>query len=172
MVWLIVLAIATILAILAIVIRSGLMRVRGQVRQSWSGLDAILIERHDLLPGLLDSCARHMQYEQEALERVSRADTAVIMAAAREDIAALAAAEKTLQDSIARLLALADNYPQLCADPAFPGLRGRIGQLDEAIDERREHYNLAANLQNIRSHAFPHRLVARFIGLQPAALFE
>jgi LemA protein len=94
------------------------------------------------------------------------------MAAAREDIPALAAAEKSLQDSIARLLALVDNYPQLCADPAFPGLCERIGQLDEAICERREHYNFAANLQNVRSQSFPHRLIARFIGLHPAVLFE
>jgi len=172
MAWIIVLAIATLLAILAIVIRSGLMRVRAEVRQSWSSLDTLLIERHDLLPGLLEPCAHHMRYEQDALDRVSRADAAVIIAAAREDIPALAAAEKSLQGSIARLLALADNYPQLGADPAFRGLRERIGQLDEAIRERREHYNFAANLQNVRSQSFPHRLIARFIGFHPAALLE
>ena len=172
MAWLIVLAIAALLAILATVIRSGLMRVRGEVRQSWSNLDVLLVERHDLLPGFVESCAHHMRYEQEALTRVSRASAAVIVAAGREDVPALSAAEKSLQDAIARLLVLADNYPRLSADPAFPGLRDRIGQLDDAIRERREHYNFAANLHNVRSHSFPHRIMARLIGIHPAALLE
>lgn len=172
MTWVIVLAIAALIALFAVLVRSSLNRLRDAVRQSWSGLDALLLERHDLLPRLVDLCARYMPYEPEASERVIRADTAVFLAATREDIPALAAADMALRAAVAALLALAENYPKLCADPDFLELRERVTCIDEAITERRELYNSAVNLLNVRSAAFPHRMIAYAAGFRPAALFE
>ena len=170
MAWIIVPLIAVLVAILALLIRSGLTRLRDDVRQSWHQLDLLLLERHDLMPGLLECCAGHLQYEQEAFERVAKADAAVARAAAAADIPALSAAEKSLRDSIARLLAIAENYPQLGADPAFASPRDQLERLGPAIDEGRERYNCSANLQNVRGDAFPYRLLARSMGIRPAAL--
>jgi LemA protein len=172
MIWVIVPAIAALLALLAILVRSGLLRLRASVQQSWAGLDALLLERHDLLMQLAERCAAHMRYEMPVLERVSRADAATFAAAAQGDIPALAAAEKLLRSSVAELLALAENYPALGRDPAFAGLRARALAIDAAIAERRELYNSAVNLLNVRSQAFPHRMVAQAIGLHAQALFE
>jgi LemA protein len=172
MTWVIVPAIAALLALFAILVRSGLVRLRDSVRQSWASLDTLLLERHDLLATLVDLCVRHMFYEQDALERVTRADAATFAAAAREDIPALAAAEKTLRASVAGLLALAENYPMLCAEPAFQELRERVQCIGAAIIEHRELYNSAVNLLNVRSQAFPHRMVARMTGFHTEALFE
>ncbi|MGB5132576.1 MAG: LemA family protein [Steroidobacteraceae bacterium] len=172
MTWVIVPAIAALLALLVILVRSGLLRLRASVRKSWASLDELLLERHDLLTKLVEICSPHMRYEQQILERVSRADAATFAAAAREDIPALAAAEKLLRSSVAELLALAENYPVLGGDPGFTGLRGKVLSIAAAIAERREHYNSAVNMLNVRSQAFPHRLIARAIGLRSEALFE
>ena len=173
MIWVIVpAAIAALLAILVILVRSGLLRLRDTVRNSWTSLDSLLLERHDLLLKLVELCARHMRYEQQALERVSRADAATFTAAARENIPALAAAEKLLRASVAELLTFSENYPLLGNDPGFSGLRGGILSIAAAISERREHYNSAVNMLNVRSQAFPHRMIARAIGFHTEALFE
>lgn len=172
MTWVIVPAIAVLLALFAILVRSGLLRLRDSVHKSWASLDSLLLERHDLMAQLVDLCARHMRYEPDALERVSRADVATFGAAAREDIPALAAAEKTLRASIAALLALAENYPVLCTEPGFLRLRERVICIGAAIIERRELYNSAVNLLNVRSQAFPHRMIARVIGFHAQVLFE
>ena len=172
MIWVIVPAIAVLLAFFAILVRSGLLRLRESVHQSWASLDSLLLERHDLLAKLIDLCGRHMRYEQDVLERVSRAAATTFDAAAREDIPALAAAEKTIRSSVAGLLALAENYPALCREPGFLQLRERVLCADAAIIERRELYNSAVNLLNVRGQAFPHRLVARAIGFHAEALFE
>jgi LemA protein len=172
MIWVIVPAIAVLLALLAILVRSGLLRLRESVQQSWAGLDALLLERHDLLMQLAERCAGHMRYEQPVLDRVSRADAATFAAAAHGDIPALGAAEKLLRASVAELLGLAENYPALGRDPAFAELRGRAIAIDAAIAERRELYNSAVNLLNVRSQAFPHRMIARASGFHAEALFE
>jgi len=172
MTWVIVPAIAAVLVLLAIMVRSGLLRLRDSVQQSWANLDTLLLERHDLLIKLVEQCARHVKYEQPALDQVSRADASTFAAAALRDIRALAAAEKLLRASVAGLLALAENYPLLGGDPVFAGLRGRVLAIDAAIAERREDYNSAVNLLNVRSQAFPHRMIARAIGFHAEALFE
>jgi hypothetical protein len=172
MAWVIVLAIAALSALLAIVLRAGLTGARASVRQSWARLDELLIQRNDLLPELVEHCARHFRYEQEVLERVSNAGAAVFKAAARENIPALGAADKSFRDAVAALDAFAENYPQLGTDPAYAGLRERIRQIDAAIIDCRESYNSAVNLLNVRAQAFPHRLVAHAVGVRPAALLE
>ena len=170
--WVIVPAIAALLALFAIVVRGSLIGLRNSVRQSWTGLGALLLERHDLLEDLVDLGALHLRYEADALERVARADDAAYRAAARADIPALAAAEQTLRASVTSLLALAENYPALSPDPGFLALRERIHDLGAAILERRELYNSAVNLLNVRIQAFPNRMIARALGLHAEALFE
>ncbi len=172
MTWVIVPAIFALLALFTILVRSGLLRLRDSVRKSWANLDALLLERHDLMTRLLDPCARHMRYEADALDRVSRADAAAFAAAAREDIPALAAAEQALRASTANLLALAENYPVLCAEPGFLPAKERVLAIGAAVNERRELYNSAVNLLNVRSQAFPHRMIARTLGFHAEALFE
>jgi LemA protein len=172
MTWVIVPVIAALVALLAIQIRNGLLRLRDAVQMSWVSLDSLLLERHDLLAELVGICARHMRYEQDALERVARTNAATFGAAARGDIPALAAAEKLLRASVTSLLALADNYPVLGAEPGFLALRERVLRVSGALIERRELYNSAVNLLNVRSQAFPHRVVARASGFHAEALFE
>ena len=170
--WVIAPAIAAAFVLLTLVVRSSLIGLRESVQESWAGLDALLLERHDRLEDLVDLGAQHLRYDADALERVERADDAAYRAAARTDIPALAAAEQILRAAIANLLALAENYPALAADAAFLALRERIQDLGAAILERRERYNCAVNLLNIRSQAFPHRMIARALGFRSEALFE
>ncbi|MSQ92299.1 MAG: LemA family protein [Gammaproteobacteria bacterium] len=170
--WVIVPAIAALLALFAILARNGLLQLRDSVHSSWASLDSLLLERHDLLAEFVELCARDIRYEQDTVERVVRADAATFGAAAREDIPALAAAEMLLRASVTSLLSIAENYPALCAQAGFIALRERILCVGAAIIERRELYNSAVNLLNVRSQAFPHRLVARAIGFHAEALFE
>ncbi len=172
MAWIIVLATVALLALLAIVLRAGLSRLHESVRHAWSGLEALLLRRHDLLPELLERCAACLPDEPEILERLPRTAAAVRQAIAREDIPALAAAEAALRQSLARLLALAGNDPRLAADAAFSGLRERLTELEASIAQHRERYNSAVNLLNVRCQAVPHRLISRASGFGQSALFE
>jgi LemA protein len=170
MLWIIALVIAALFAAAAITIRRGLIRLSGDRRQAWAALEAQLAKREELLSRIVELCARLLHEEHEAIERVTQAVGAVQAAARGEDIPALAAAEKSHQAAVATLFALTGNYPQLTGSKAFAALRDRIATLDARVAERREQYNLAASMLNMRCSAFPHRLVARSAGVHPAAL--
>ena len=113
-----------------------------------------------------------MAYEQETLERVMQARAAVFRAQGQGDVTALGAAEQQLRDGLGRLFAVAENYPDLKADQGFRHLQTRITEIEEAIADRRELYNEAVNLNNIRIQTFPDLIVARLFDFKQSALLE
>ena len=142
------------------------------MRKAWANIDVLLTQRHDELPKLVETCKRYMQYEQETLERVMQARSAVFKAQSRGDVAAVGAAEDQLRQGLGRLFAVAENYPELKADNGFRHLQTRISELEEAIADRRELYNESVNLNNIRIQTFPDLMVARMFEFKPAQLLE
>lgn len=170
MLWIIALASATLITAAAIAARRGLIRLSEARREAWAALESQLVKRQELMTRIVELCARLLHDEHESIERVTQAAGAVLTAARTEDIPALAAAEKSHQAAVATLFALAGNYPQLVGSKAFGAIRERIATLDARVAERREQYNLAASVLNLRCSAFPHRLVAWTAGVHPAVL--
>jgi len=166
------LAVLAIIAVYGVGIYNGLVKLRENVKQAWSNIDVLLVQRHDELPKLVETCRQYMQYEQETLERVMKARASVFQAAGRGDVAAVGAAESALRAGLGQLFAVVENYPQLKADESFRHLQARITQIEESIADRRELYNAAVNLNNVRIHQFPDLLVARGFGFSEADLLE
>ena len=166
------LAVLAIVVVYAIGIYNGLVKLREAVKQAWANIDVLLVQRHDELPKLVETCKRYMQYEQETLDRVMKARASVFQAAGRGDVAAVGAAEGALRAGLGQLFAVVENYPQLKADESFRHLQARITQLEESIADRRELYNAAVNLNNVRISQFPDLVVARLFAFKEAALLE
>ena len=99
-------------------IYNGLIRVRADVKLAWSNIDVLLVQRHDELPKLVETCKQYLQYEQQTLERVMQARSAVAAARSSGSVAALGAAESGMRSGLAGLFAVAENYP----DQGQPGL--------------------------------------------------
>ena len=71
-----------------------------------------------------------------------------------------------------RLFALAERYPDLKANESFQHLQGRITDLENGIADRRELYNDAVNINNIRIEQFPDVMIARFFNFKDFDLLE
>lgn len=165
-------ALLVVAAVYVVRIYNGLVGLRENVRKAWSNIDVLLTQRHDELPKLVETCKRYMAYEQETLERVMQARSAVFKAQGQGDVTALGAAEQQLREGLGRLFAVAENYPDLKADQSFKHLQTRISQLEESIADRRELYNEAVNLNNIRVQTFPDLIVARLFEFRQSPLLE
>ena len=166
------LALLVVASVYVVRIYNGLVGLRENVRKAWSNIDVLLTQRHDELPKLVETCKRYMAYEQETLERVMQARSAVFKAQGKGDVTALGAAEQQLREGLGRLFAVAENYPDLKADQGFKHLQTRISQLEESIADRRELYNEAVNLNNIRVQTFPDVIVARLFEFRQSPLLE
>jgi LemA protein len=150
-------------------IYNGLVAVRHQVEQAWSNIDVLLRQRHDELPKLIDVVKSYGAYERDLLEKVTTLRTRA--GSGREPDASRLAAEDELSRAVGRLLVTAEAYPDLKASATYLELQRRISALEEQIAHRREYYNAAVNLNNVRAEQFPDALLAPMAGLRRAPLF-
>lgn len=169
---LILLAVVVVLVFYSIFIYNNLVTLKHSVSKSWSNIDVLLKQRHDELPKLVEVCKQYMQYEQETLEKVTQARSAVMEARSGGDIKQLGQAESQLRMGLGHLFALAENYPELKANNSFQQLQRRITQLENGIADRREVYNEAVNLNNVRIEQFPDVVVARILSFKDFSLLE
>ncbi|NLY58130.1 MAG: LemA family protein [Gammaproteobacteria bacterium] len=161
-----------VLLVYAITLYNQLVAVKHAVTQAWSNIDVLLRQRHEELPKLVEACRQYMQYEQATLERVISARNAVSQARDRSDVKMLGQAETALRTGLGQLFALAENYPQLQANASFQHLQQRISGLENGIADRRELYNAAVNINNVRIEQFPDVLIARMFNFQAAELLR
>jgi LemA protein len=168
----IVVAVLAVAAVYGIMVYNGLVGVKHSVSRAWSNIDVLLKQRHDEIPKLVESAKQYKQFEQETLEKVVRARGLVQSAREKQDIGALGPAESMLRTSLGALFAVAEAYPELKANESFMQLQNRISQLENAIADRRELYNEAVNVNNVRVEQFPDAIVARMFAFGPAKLLE
>ena len=138
MTWLLLLALAALLAAVSMSARRRLAALQDSRERALAALETQLLKRQELMIQIVGLCSRLMRYERETLERVSTAGSAVIAAARRDNLPALAAADKTHRAASEALFRLAANYPQFGTSAAFRALRERARTLDARVDERRE----------------------------------
>ncbi|SFP96360.1 LemA family protein [Pseudomonas borbori] len=167
-----VLVIVFLLAAYAVVLYNALVRLKHGLSKAWANIDVLLKQRHEELPKLVETCKQYMQYEGSTLERVIAARSAVARAREQHDVGALGKAESGLRLGLGQLFALAENYPELKANDSFQHLQQRISGLENGIADRRELYNEAVNLNNVRIEQFPDVLLARLFAFQAGELLE
>ena len=168
----IVLALIVVALAYAVMLYNGLVAVKNNVALAWANIDVLLKQRHDEIPKLVEICRQYRQFEQETLEKVVRARSAVYAARETRDIGALGQAEATLRTGLGGLFAVAEAYPELKADENFMALQNRITQLENAISDRRELYNDSVNINNVRIEQFPDALIATRFGFREARLLR
>lgn len=161
-----------VLGIYAVLLYNQLVNVKHAVSMAWSNIDVLLRQRHEELPKLVETCRAYMQHEQQTLERVVAARGAVAKARENSDIKGLGQAESLMRVGLGQLFALAENYPDLKANESFRHLQDRISGLENGIADRRELYNAAVNINNVRIEQFPEVLLARSLGFLPADLLQ
>lgn len=166
------LAVLIVAFLYAALLYNQLVSIKHAVTKAWANIDVLMRQRHDELPKLVEACRRYMQHEQQTLEQVVRARNAVAEAREQSDVKGVGRAETALRTGLGQLFALAENYPDLKANASFMHLQSRITGLESGIADRRELYNEAVNINNVRIEQFPDVLVARMFGFRPAELLQ
>ena len=168
----IVLGVVAVVLIYFVMVYNNLVALKHNVAKAWANIDVLLKQRHDELPKLVEVCKQYMKYEQETLEKVMKARSAVAAARERGDVGAVGAAEGQLRLGLGSLFAVAEAYPELKANENFQHLQGRISGLENAIADRREFYNESVNVNNVRIEQFPDVIVARMFNFGSKDLLE
>ena len=174
----VVLGVLAIIALWAMNVYNALVEGQEEVESAWAQVENQYQRRADLVPNLVATVQGYDAHEQETLEGVVEARakaTQVKVDATRltkEELAAFQAAQGELSQALGRLLALAENYPNLKANENFRDLQAQLEGTENRIAVARNAFNDAAKAYNILIRKFPNNLVAGLFGFGSKAYFE
>ena len=165
----ILLAVIALLVVWAIASYNRLIGMRNQVLNGWRQIDVQLKRRHDLIPNLVNAVRGSMDFERDTLTAVMEARAKALTATGPAD-----AAQKEGQLSVAlgRLLAVAENYPNLKSNDNVKMLQEELSATENKVGFARQFYNDIATGFNTAQQVFPTSIFAGALGFKPAELFE
>lgn len=166
--WILV-GLAAMLALWLVATFNGLVALKNQTTNGWRQIDVQLKRRHDLIPNLVNTVKGFMQYEQGTLEKVIQARNSAINA---QGVAASGEAEAALTQSLGRLFALAEAYPELKSNENVLQLQEELTSTENKIAFARQHYNDLVMRFNTVQEQFPTTVFAGMLGFKPAEFFE
>src|SRR5713101_7477487 len=161
-------AIAVFAVLWAIWRYNNLISLKNQVMNAWKQIDVQLKRRHDLIPNLIASVKGEMQFEQDTLEKVIAARNSAVAA---RGVADAAEKENALTQTLSRLFALAENYPNLKANESVKALMEELSSTENKIGFARQFYNDIATRFNTTQNVFPDSFIAQAFKFQPVELF-
>jgi LemA protein len=135
---------------------------------AFADIDAILAERHALIPNLVEAVKAFAGQEHKVLKEVieARARATSTTGGAKVD------AEAQVGQSLVNLWSISENYPDLASSAHFRELRAEMSRIEERITASRRFYNLSVEEKNSVSRAFPGSIIARFAKLQAHEKFS
>ena len=142
---------------------------RNAVQNSWADVDTELKRRYDLVPNLVNTVQGYAAHERGVFEDVARTRSAAQAAVGPE---ASSATEGPFVQALGRLMAVAENYPDLKANQNFLQLQATLTDTEDRIQASRRIYNANVQMFNRRVQAFPSNFVAGWFHFQNAAFFN
>lgn len=167
----IILIVAAVLLVYVAVAFNRLVRTRQMANEAWSGIDVQLTRRAALVPNLVDTVKGYAAHERGVLDDVVKL-RGQANALARDDVAGRAQIEGALSVALGRLMALAENYPDLKASDNFLELQQQLSTLENELQMARRYYNGAVRNQNVLVQSFPSNAIAGLFGFRTREFFE
>src|SRR6266852_1155420 len=143
-----------------------------QVNAAASQIKVQLQRRADLIPNLVETVRGYAKQEQTVFTAVAEARAKLAGAVQSGNLQQMAEANAQLTAPLGRLLAIAENYPQLKSNENFRALQDQLEGTENRIAVARQDYNDAVNRYNAFIRRFPQVLTAKVIGKGPRAYFE
>jgi LemA protein len=172
--------IVLLLIIMAISIYNGLVKRRNAYQNAFAQIDVQLTRRHDLIPNLVETAKGYIKHERQTLEAVIAARQGAVQAQqyARTNpgdpqaMQHLGQQENMLTQTLGRLFALQESYPDLKANQNMMQLSEELTSTENRVAFARQAYNDSVMAYNNKREVFPSNIFAGMFGFKPAALLE
>lgn len=156
---------------------NAMITAEENVTTAWSQVENQYQRRSDLIPNLVATVKGYAEHERQVFENVTEARAKATQMTLSEDatpeqMMAFQAAQGELTQALGRLLALAENYPDLKANENFRDLQAQLEGTENRIAVARNAFNEAAKAYNILIRKFPNNIVAGIFGFGQKAYFE
>ena len=159
----VVVAVLALLLLGVVLIYNSLVAKRNRAENAWAQVDVQLRRRHDLIPNLVETVKGYAAHEQGTFDAVTQARVSAQQA---QGPASQAEAETALSGALGRLMAVAENYPDLRATENFQQLQAELAGTENRIAMSRQVYNDTVLTLNNACQQVPTNIVANMFGFR------
>ena len=157
---------------------NDMQRSDEQVKAAWAEVVNQYQRRADLIPNLVNTVKGFAQQEQAVLIGVTEARAKATSIQATPELVdnpqafqQFVQAQREVTGALSRLLAVAENYPQLKSDQNFRELQAQLEGTENRIAVARQRFIKANENYNVLIRQFPNNLTAMMFGYKPKAQF-
>ncbi len=166
---LIVLGVIVLIALWAVSLYNGLVRLRNRRENAFADIDVQLRQRHDLVPQLVETVKGYAGHEKELLLKITEARSAAMSAKTIDD---KIVAEQQLTSALQGLKVQVEAYPDLKANQNFLQLQEELSDIENKLAASRRFFNAATTEYNTSVEAFPGNLIAKNFGFKREIMFD
>ena len=174
----ILIGIAAVVVLWAIVAYNNFVKLVQRTKEAWADIDVQLKRRYDLIPNLVETVKGYAAHERQTFDAVTEARAKATQIhvdptnITPEQITAMAGAEQGLTQALGRLLAVAENYPDLKANENFLELQRELTDTENKIQAARRFYNGNVRDLAIALQSFPSNIIGKMFGFKEHQYFE
>ena len=166
----VVLGVVLIFGIWLIMTYNRFVSIRQHLKESWSDVDVELKRRYDLIPNLISTVKGYAAHEKSLFMEVTEARNKAMENNGSPD--SQSGDEQKLVRGVGRLLAVAEQYPDLKASANFLELQDELSNTEDRIAAGRRFYNANVREMNQLCTTFPSNLVGGMFGFKSEGFFE
>jgi len=154
-----------------------LVKKEEATKAAWAQVESTMQRKLDLIPNLVKTVKAYARHESQLLEDLTRLRSRAMRHLQNRDadaaqIAALAKLQQTLDRGIGRVMAVAENYPELKSSEQFLQLQSQIEGTENRINITRMQFNEAVADYNAYLRTLPANIVAAIGHFAPKAYFK
>jgi len=175
---LILFGVVAVVLVWGVVMYNRFIALVNRAKEAWADIDVQLKRRFDLIPNLVETVKGYASHERETFDAVTEARakaTSLEIDPSKitpEQIKAFAAAEISFESALGKLLAVAENYPDLKANQNFLELQRELSDTENKIQAARRFYNANVRDLNIGLQQFPGNIVGSMFKFTAMEFFE
>jgi len=158
---------------------NSLVKLDESVNQAWAQVQNQYQRRADLIPNLVETVRGYAAHESQVFTDVAEARSSVgklqvtpEMLNDPQTLQKFEQAQAGLSSALSRLLAVAENYPQLKANENFLQLQSQLEGTENRIAVERKRFNEVVQDFNVKIRTFPASFIAGMMGFHEKAYFQ
>lgn len=149
----------------AIITYNSFIKRKNKIKQAASGIDVYLTQRFDLIPNLVECVKGYMTHEKETFIEIARRRENYLQTKNLKE-------GENLNVECNRIIALAENYPELKASEHFLNLQKTLSKMESQLQAARRIYNAEVNVYNNKVQMFPSNIIANIFNFSEEEFFE
>ena len=165
----VVIAVIAVLVIYLIVQYNGFVKTNNMVKEAFSTMDVYLKKRWDLIPNLVEVVKVYAKHEKETFNQITNLRTNSYDSM---PIDKKINVNQQLGQGITKIMAIAENYPELKSNENFAKLSAELSKIEDEIANSRKYYNGVVRELNNKIQMFPSNIIAGIFRFKQANMFE